>query len=678
MSKSNNLLVNSWQTLLWGNSVALAWTWGIGLFFSVQVAIQFGFDALVKFATIDAAGLALFGVVNAWIARKYGSAEAFEQGFLTKARNFKFALLFYQFVAITLTIFCCLKYVTLPLGVLSILVAGVFIGAVIFLGEEFDITRIKYSHAVYSLVIFSAFAVFLNSSLFSEGFLLSAVWNSNQEGLSAELAINKGFITWLEQANSFVPLYKFGSHASHLAFWIPLVIGFLCGPWLDIQHWQRAVQIKKEGLSLGASYLVGGGIFWVIMMVDGMLALACYNQGIENIPEFQALLSNIDSSSLLYSVKKTITLVLSSQTAFHYLLGFYLLFIALSALSTFDSGYIAYKWYAKDLIKDTKSLIFSFVPERAITSPILLFFLSIVTAMVSLHFSELGKFIARFDASLEKFFRIELEYYLVFYAAYFVIYAVAFYRNMQNAREEKQFSALKLFATALSAIAVFGIGYFSENTIVMACGSLVPFIYGWFTVANSSEIKPEIVTSVEPKLIPPSAQTVSRTEFYGQSSNLAGLPEGASPTAIKGCYIKDGWFVHQFIPTYQDTNSVGNVYFAMYLMWVGKTRELFFNYAIPGFDPKTSSYLILTRGIEHKFQKEIKEFDEVTIQIRIADYNRKFVTLEHRILTKDGELVGKGKQGLMFVDSKNYALIDLPHEVQEAFLPFVDMAVVKS
>jgi acyl-CoA thioesterase FadM len=109
----------------------------------------------------------------------------------------------------------------------------------------------------------------------------------------------------------------------------------------------------------------------------------------------------------------------------------------------------------------------------------------------------------------------------------------------------------------------------------------------------------------------------------------------------------------------------------MYLMWVGKTRELFFNHVIPGFDPKTSDYLILTRSIDHKFQKEIKEFDEVTIELKIIDYNRKFATLEHRILTASGELVGKGKQVLMFVDSKSYGLIDLPQDLQMGFLPFV-------
>lgn len=260
---------------------------------------------------------------------------------------------------------------------------------------------------------------------------------------------------------------------------------------------------------------------------------------------------------------------------------------------------------------------------------------------------------------------------MVFYAAFFVVYAVAFFRNILEKNSEVSFSALKLFATALSAIAVFGIGYFSENTLVMALGSLVPFVYGWFTVSNTSELKlaPQ---APQPKLI--SATTINiPPELNVNITPSSQLPKGAQAVSLKGCYIQDGWFSHQFIPTYQDTNSVGNVYFAMYLMWVGKTRELFFNHAIPGFDPKNSSYLILTRGIEHKFQKEIKEFDEVVIQIRIADYNRKFVTLEHRILTTDGELVGKGKQGLMFVDSKNYSLIDLPAEIQAGFLPFVEI-----
>ena len=38
------------NTLLWGNTVALSWMWGLGLFFSVQFTTQFGLPGLLSFA----------------------------------------------------------------------------------------------------------------------------------------------------------------------------------------------------------------------------------------------------------------------------------------------------------------------------------------------------------------------------------------------------------------------------------------------------------------------------------------------------------------------------------------------------------------------------------------------------------------------------------------------------
>jgi acyl-CoA thioesterase FadM len=125
-----------------------------------------------------------------------------------------------------------------------------------------------------------------------------------------------------------------------------------------------------------------------------------------------------------------------------------------------------------------------------------------------------------------------------------------------------------------------------------------------------------------------------------------------------------------FTPTYQDTNSVGNIYWAMYAMWVGKTRELMFDYCMPEFDPATSPFLILTKSFQHKFLREIKEFMPVTIHIKVKSFNRKFVTLEHKILDENQNVIGKGEQDLMFVASASYKLIDIPEEVLTAFLPF--------
>jgi len=115
---------------------------------------------------------------------------------------------------------------------------------------------------------------------------------------------------------------------------------------------------------------------------------------------------------------------------------------------------------------------------------------------------------------------------------------------------------------------------------------------------------------------------------------------------------------------------VGNVYFGMYAMWVGKTRELFFNHVMPKFNLKNTPFYILTRSFEHKFTRETREFETVSVRIRIAKYNRKFVTLEHEIYDSAARLLGHGRQTLLFVSSADYRMIDMPPEVATAFMPY--------
>jgi len=137
-----------------------------------------------------------------------------------------------------------------------------------------------------------------------------------------------------------------------------------------------------------------------------------------------------------------------------------------------------------------------------------------------------------------------------------------------------------------------------------------------------------------------------------------------------GGHFEGKWFVHSFVATYADTNSVGNVYFGMYAMWVGKTRELFFNQVMPRFNLKNTPFYILTRSFEHKFVRETREFETVSVRIRIASYNRKFVTLEHEISDSSGKILGHGKQSLLFVSSSDYKMIDTPQEVTAAFIAY--------
>jgi acyl-CoA thioesterase FadM len=92
---------------------------------------------------------------------------------------------------------------------------------------------------------------------------------------------------------------------------------------------------------------------------------------------------------------------------------------------------------------------------------------------------------------------------------------------------------------------------------------------------------------------------------------------------------------------------------------------------MPKFNLKDTSFYILTRSFEHKFVRETREFETVSVRIRIGSYNRKFVTLEHEIYDSQNQLLGKGQQSLLFVASADYRMIDVPAEVHAAFIPYV-------
>ena len=63
------------NAFLWGNSVALAWMWGLGLFFSVQISFMFGMRGLLMFAIPNAVGLMLFGWLTQIVAGKHQGGQ---------------------------------------------------------------------------------------------------------------------------------------------------------------------------------------------------------------------------------------------------------------------------------------------------------------------------------------------------------------------------------------------------------------------------------------------------------------------------------------------------------------------------------------------------------------------------------------------------------------------------
>ena len=150
------------NALLWGNSVALAWMWGLGLFFSVQITFMFGLQGLLLFAIPNALGLVLFGFLTQIVAKRHaGGPDSLARFFDKFSKPFRLILYIYQVVAITLTVFALSKYlfkaIDIPLltdqmkPLYLIMVVFVVLAAGCLFGEEFGIRRIKFGHLAMGL-----------------------------------------------------------------------------------------------------------------------------------------------------------------------------------------------------------------------------------------------------------------------------------------------------------------------------------------------------------------------------------------------------------------------------------------------------------------------------------------------------------------------------------------------
>jgi acyl-CoA thioesterase FadM len=614
MAKSSSLQIpRSLGAVLWGISVALSWMWGLGLFFSVQFTTQFGLFGLLTFAIPNFLGLLIFGLVTHHLARRQSGSESLAQFFASWSRPFRLVFFLYQLLAITLTIFAFIRYAWQPLGfqpelLYLPLTMLVVLAAAILFGEEFDIKRIKFSHGALFLLLAPAVTILIT------------------------YAVGKG-----TGPLSFPKLPT--NDWNYWGYAVPIIIGFLVGPWLDLQQWQRAIQMHRERVSIAAGYIIGSSLFLGLILFHGLMTLWALNWGAADFLRVGITGHNYG--------QEVLTKVFSAAPAWTFTA--YAVFICVCVLTTLDSGYIALKWFFQSNANTSNHPIFSLVPTRLLTSPIPAYLLAGIVALSGV------------------MLRFELEFFMIFYATFFVGYSTLAIARCYIVGPANAIPQVKMFCIGSIAVVIFSFGYFLRSPAMQIVGSLLPLGYVFWLLIKPSSSDEFVSDSQELDSTASAAVATGPDSAVSVASPVTVLDPDAAQHSLAG-HFEDKWFVYTLVATYADTNSVGNVYFGMYAMWVGKARELFFNRVMPKFNLKNTPFYILTRSFEHKFVRETREFETVQVKIRVAGYNRKFATLEHEIYDSLGQLLGKGKQTLLFVSSVDYKMLDIPPDVYSAFI----------
>ena len=575
------------RSLSWAPTIALSWFWGLGFFYAIHVTLSYGWLGFLAFALPNAMGLSLFGWILGAPRRDLDRIVGVIQG--------PYALLFSlgQMFAVAITIFGFLAYAWLPLfgpGVIVGVVALVLVACSI--GHAIPLRGIRIVHGV-ALVL---------------GVIACAVMFPNL------VAAPRG---------APVPLYAFDERFYGLV--VPSLVGFLLGPWMDIQQWQRAVEIKRSGASVRSAYVAGAILFLGLLTVNALLAASV------GLGEPVVSSDGIPGAfgAIAHAIARDHQTVTTSA---------FVVWTAIAAITTIDSFYCATRWLGASVTARSNSPLLAFVPAGLVSSPVWILGAAVTTATIA------------------TWSGLSLVYLMLPFATILVGAAACLLCETLGAT--RRYDPVLGYMIGMTACLVFLVGYVAPSWALLSVAPLIGLIGAL----------PMIMELLGWSSAPPVGTPMPPEERAMKAVTLTPVRDRGEPAASHGF---DGqWFVLNLIPTYDDTNSVGNVYFANYVRWVGKAREMFFNVCMPEFDLGKTDFYILTKSFHHDFRREAAEFEPITVKINIASHNRKFVTLAHEIHSAKSGLLGKGEQSLMFVDTEHYRPLDIPRSIIEGFLPY--------
>lgn len=78
-------------------------------------------------------------------------------------------------------------------------------------------------------------------------------------------------------------------------------------------------------------------------------------------------------------------------------------------------------------------------------------------------------------------------------------------------------------------------------------------------------------------------------------------------------------FVHRHVVCFEETNLVGNVYFARHVAWQGACREMFLRAHAPDIlDALARDLRLVTVNVSCEYFEELRAFDEVALHMTLA------------------------------------------------------------
>jgi enediyne biosynthesis thioesterase len=116
---------------------------------------------------------------------------------------------------------------------------------------------------------------------------------------------------------------------------------------------------------------------------------------------------------------------------------------------------------------------------------------------------------------------------------------------------------------------------------------------------------------------------------------------------------------------FEDTNVVGNVYYANYIRWQGRCREMFLHEHAPRLVRELNNgFAMATTRVSCSYFEELAAFDEVVVRMSAGNITPSRLTMLFRYyrVSPDGEetLVAEGEQEVVCIKRQAAGIEPIP------------------
>lgn len=119
-------------------------------------------------------------------------------------------------------------------------------------------------------------------------------------------------------------------------------------------------------------------------------------------------------------------------------------------------------------------------------------------------------------------------------------------------------------------------------------------------------------------------------------------------------------YEYRHIVGFEETNLIGNVYYANHVRWQGRCREMFLRDRAPEIIEALKHGLVMvTTRVSCEFMAELAAFDEVVLRMRLGELAQNRITMNFEYWRGE-ELVARGEQQVACMQREGEQVVPVP------------------